>query len=234
MKNATKSNKVGGGFFSAIKNKLVVKYNSDDINVVRLRVTLGWLALLLPWIVSLTLWQIPDSISATYYTYESGPLFMIILGSCAILLTAYKGYERVDDILNTVAGCFGLMICMFPCNNPDLAYVGTFQIPTNISKYIHNGSAVVFFGLLAINSLFLFTKHGAGEMTAKKKKRNIIYKICGIGMIASFALFILPDFYAKTWLIETIALFFFGLSFLTKSNVYKFLFAEESPTVTGE
>jgi hypothetical protein len=42
---------------------------------------------------------------------------------------------------------------------------------------------------LAYNSFFLFTK-SSGEMTSNKKKRNIIFKVCGIGMVASFALLI--------------------------------------------
>lgn len=41
-------------------------------------------------------------------------------------------------------------------------------------------SAIIFFGLLAYNSFFLFTK-SSGVMTDKKKKRNIIYRVCDIG-----------------------------------------------------
>ena len=41
-------------------------------------------------------------------------------------------------------------------------------------------SAIIFFGLLAYNSFFLFTK-SSDVMTDKKKKRNIIYRVCGIG-----------------------------------------------------
>lgn len=196
------------------------------INTVRLRCMLGWLGLLLPWIVVLLLWMFPASISATYYTYESGPVFMIILGSSSFLLISYKGYDRFDDLLNTFAGCFGLMICLFPCCNEELTYVGTFQLPVNISSIIHNASAVGFFACLSFNSLFRFTKHGNQPITENKKKRNIIYTICGIGMIASFSMFLLPDFHIKVWLIEAVALFFFGISFLTKADHYKWLFCD--------
>lgn len=199
---------------------------NKDVDVSRLRCILGWLAILLPWIVSILVGKIPASISATYYDPRSITSFMIILGASSILLIAYRGYELIDDIVNTVAGCFGLMICLFPCMMSGVDRVGTFQLPVKISSIIHNGSAVVFFGLLAFSSMFLFTK-SSGEMTDKKKKRNIIYRVCAIGMVGSFALFLLPSFYIRTWLIETIALFFFGMSFLTKSNVYKFLFAED-------
>lgn len=101
-------------------------------------------------------------------------------------------------------------------------------MPVVISGWIHNISAVVFFGLLAYNVLFLFTKSG-GEMTANKKKRNLIYKICGIGMmVALLAIVVVAIFniWAGTWAVEAVALFFFGIAFLTKADVYPWLFCD--------
>jgi hypothetical protein len=67
-------------------------------------------------------------------------------------------------------------------------------------------------------------------MTDKKKKRNIIFKVCGWGMVASLA-FIIPvsllDIWGGTWAVEAIALAFFGISWLTKSQIYPWLFAEK-------
>ena len=177
----------------------------------------------MPWIVSLILWRIPQSISATYYTH-AGAVFMIILGACSVFLMFYDGYDKVDDILNTIAGIFGLLICLFPCGY-DAERVGTFQTPVSISSAIHNISAVVFFVILAYVSLFQFTKSN-GNMTEKKKKRNVIYRVCGVGMIASFAILLLSSFYIQTWLTEMFALSFFGISWLTKANAYKWLFAD--------
>lgn len=192
-------------------------------NVKRLRCFISWLAFSLPWMLVLILGYFPRSISETYYTH-AGAVFMIIVGSASILLMYYDGYDRVDDIINTIAGMFGLLICLFPCEH-EAEKVGTFQIPVEVSAVIHNISAVVFFAILAYVSLFQFTKSG-GDMTENKKKRNAIYRVCGIGMMASFALFLLPDFYIKTWLIEMLALSFFGISWLTKANAYKWLFAD--------
>jgi hypothetical protein len=45
-------------------------------------------------------------------------------------------------------------------------------------------------------------------------------------MISSFLLLLLPDFHIKIWLVETIALFFFGISFLTKADIYPWLFCD--------
>lgn len=195
------------------------------INTTRLRCTIGWLGALLPWIVVLLLGYFPASISETYYTYQAGPVFMIVLGSASFLLFSYKGYEKIDDIVNSIAGLFGLLICLFPCEW-SYEFVGTFQIPLAISVCVHYISAVGFFILLAYNSLFLFTK-SSGEMTHYKKARNIIYRVCGFGMVGAFCLLLLPNFHIRTWLVETVALFFFGISFLTKANHYSWLFAEK-------
>ena len=195
------------------------------IDTLRLRAMIGWLGMLLPWIVVLLVQYFPRSISATWYTNACTP-FMIILGAASILLICYKGYSLVDDVLLTCSGIAGLLICLFPCSIPEISgEVGTFLIDSKISSMIHNVSAVIFFALLSYNSFFLFTKT-SGDMTRNKKIRNIIYRICGIGMIGSFALFLLPYFYIKTWLVETIALFFFGVSFLTKADIYPWLFCD--------
>ena len=195
------------------------------INTVRLRVMLGILAMALPWIVALLYGGIPASISATYYVAQCITPFMIILGSASILLMSYRGYTKLDDIILTLAGIMGLMICLFPTANNMFTLVGTFQVPVKISSMIHNISAIAFFGLLAYNSLFLFTK-SSGEKTKKKKIRNIIYIICGIGMIAAFGILLLPSFPCRIWVVETIALSFFGISFLTKADVFPFLFCD--------
>jgi hypothetical protein len=193
-------------------------------NIKKLRCFVGCLALALPWIVVLVLGCFPKSISATYYT-EARDVFMIILGACSVMLMYYDGYDKKDDILNTIAGVLGWFICLFPCYIENVQVVGTFRCPIMLSMIIHNVSAVVFFVILAYVSLFQFTKSN-GNMTENKKKRNIIYRVCGVGMIASFGILLLPSFYIQIWLTEMFALSFFGISWLTKANAYKWLFAD--------
>jgi hypothetical protein len=204
------------------------------INTKRLRCIIGWLGMLLPWIVliqSLVFgYKFPNSISATYFRDTCITPFMIILGSAGILLFTYDGYDKVDDVLNTFAGIFGLGICIFPCGATAAPLAGTFQLPTATSNTIHMISAIGFFGILAYNSLFQFTK-GVQNPTANKKKRNVIFRICGIGMIVSFILLPLTSYGIikiphVVWVIETIALTFFGISWLTKANRYRWLFAD--------
>lgn len=202
------------------------------LNTIRLRALIGWLGMLLPWIVVLLIGYIPQSISATWYT-NACTVFMITLGSASFLLISYKGYEKIDDILLTCSGIAGLGICLFPCSVSEFpGKVGTFLIDSQVSNIIHFVCAIIFFGLLAYNSFFLFTK-GAGQMTRKKKIRNIIYRVCGVGMIGSFAIMLLPSFRIQVWLTETIALFFFAISFLTKADIYPWL-ACDTPYIESE
>jgi hypothetical protein len=208
-----------------------------------LRCWIGWLGMSLPWIVLILSimygYGFPDSISATYYLPTCITPFMIILGVAGSFLCYYRGYDKKDDIICTIAGVFGLGICIFSCGTgklperwtaiADLTKVGTFQINPGLSGILHNICAIGFFMLLAYNSLFLFTKSN-GEVTDNKKKRNLIFRICGFGMIASFVLLIpanILGWWGATWVVETIALTFFGISWLTKADRYPWLFADK-------
>lgn len=214
------------------------------INILKLRKILGWLGVALPWITA-ALYMVfeaasfvfPHSISATYHVASCVAPFMIILGSAGILLICYDGYDKLDKTICTIAGTLAIIICLFPCQDlPNATLmdpsqrVGTFQIPAGISQWIHNITAISFFTLLAYNSYFLFTK-STGEPSPEKKKRNIIFRVCGIGMVASFILLpplLLLGVPCAFWIVEAIALVFFGISWLTKSQCYTWLFKDKN------
>lgn len=115
------------------------------------------------------------------------------------------------------------MIVIFPCKCSVAGeLVGFFQLPVNISHIIHCTSAVLFFILLSINSMFLFTL--GGNETRNKKIKNIIFRVCAVGMICALVLMPLPiKFFAKTFIIEAIALTFFGVSWLVKGEIFGLL-----------
>ena len=206
---------------------------SKDLWLKRIRNYAGFLGGILPWIsllgAAIVHWNKPFepgfwsnlSISETYYIT---PALTGILTAASIVLMCYDGYNLKDSLVTTLSGVFGLLIVLFPCRcaiSPDI--VGFFQLPVVTSNIIHCTAAVIFFCLLAYNSLFLFTKTD-GNVTKQKKKRNIVYRICGIGMLAIMALMIIPvDFFAKTWFVEMGALTFFSFSWLTKGGAFGFL-----------
>ena len=206
---------------------------SKDLWLKRIRNLAGFLGMILPWIsligaiivsnttgVPAEFWP-TLSISATYYIC---PALTGILTAASVVLMCYDGYSLRDNIVTTISGVFGIMIVLFPCAcTVSGEMVGFFQLPVAISNTIHCASACAFFILLSINSLFLFTL-GEKEPTKQKKIRNIIYRVCGIGMICALILMVLPvSFFAKTFVVEAIALTFFGISWLVKGQVFGIL-----------
>lgn len=205
------------------------------INTKQLRCTIGVLGMLLPIIVVILSiaygFKFPDSISSTYFRDTCIAPFVMILGSAGILLFCYRGYDTADNVINTIAGVLAWGICLFPCGATTAQFAGTFRLPTSLSNKLHIICAIGFFGILAYNSLFQFTK-GMAFPTDEKKKRNVIFRVCGVGMIASFVLLPLAVYDIiriphVVWVIEALALFFFGVSWLTKANCISWLFADK-------
>lgn len=155
------------------------------------------------------------SISVTYYIT---PALSIVLGACSVFLMCYRSYEKIDTVINTLSGIFGLLIILFPCKNPyGFNYVGFFQIPVTVSNIIHLSSAVIFFLLLVFNIYFLFTK-------GHSRSRNNIYYSCSYIMLGSMILYVilkllklLPDW--SVMLLESILLLCFGFAWLVKGRV---------------
>lgn len=188
---------------------------------------LPWLSLFSAWLYGLITGGLTDtfwkdfSISATYYC---SPALTGVLTAASIVLMCYKGYEPIDEIVTTLSGVFGIFIVLFPCLcDLSTEHVGFFQINCNLSHIIHCISATTFFCLLAFNSLFLFTKTD-GNRTDRKKIRDIIYRVCGIGMLCVMIFIPLPiHFPMKVWWVEMIALTFFATSWLVKGGYFWFL-----------
>lgn len=94
------------------------------------------------------------------------------------------------------------------------------------SHIIHTVCAALFFMLLSFNSLFLFTRSGAVQ-TPRKKIRNIIYKICGWGMLGLEIVFLItriakaPGY--SVMILEILLLSLFGFSWLVKGEAFPFL-----------
>ena len=205
---------------------------SKELWIKRVRNICGLLGGLLPFIAIFSVLLIKDrpehalySISATYYL---SPALAGVLTAASIVLMCYDGYSLIDNIITTISGVFGIGIVLFPCsvgwhNSTDA--VGFFQIAMHTSNMIHCFCASVFFVLLAFNSFFLFTKtDDFNSMTDGKKKRNKVYRICGLGMLVFMILQVLsvvisfiPGWF--TMINEIALLFFFAVSWLTKGGL---------------
>jgi len=206
------------------KDPRLISYNT-------LRIIIGWLGILLPAAMIVVNWvfgcrTLQDSNSHYYYTV-SGNLLTGILCAVAMFLIAYKGLDN-DHIFTMIAGFCALGIAMFPTNNTSADSCAIFDLPPHdLRRSLHNIFAAIFFGTLAYISLFIFTK-SKGYKTKQKQKRNVVYKVCGIIILASIALIALYFFFDKDddygkykpvfWL-EWTALIAFGASWLVKGGL---------------
>jgi hypothetical protein len=160
------------------------------------------------------------SMSGYYYTDVRG----ILVGSlCAIgvFLFAYSGYDRWDNLLTNSAGIFAIGVALFP------------TAPVNPSArgrdigYVHLTCAGLLFAVLAVIALWQFTKtEPRTERTAQKKKRDLVYRTCGI--VIALCLVLVPieslvigapiqRFHPLLWL-EAVAVVAFGIAWLVKGQ----------------
>lgn len=210
------------------------KVTSPVISYKNLRRLIGILGMSLPLVCylggrlfsSLTL---QSSISFYYYTNVRDP-FVGLLVVVGMFMVTYQGYEAIDDLVSSVTGFAALGIAIFPClfSETSILSVGFFQIAPKISNIVHLSSASVFFVLLAINSIFLFTlTDKSKEMSDNKKKRNKIYIACGGIIILCIATLVIIELTMNEatidrlsilfWL-ETVMLNAFGISWLVKGE----------------
>lgn len=173
---------------------------------------------------------IQGSISGYYYT-NMRDFFVGLLCIVALFLISYQGYERIDNIIGNTSGLSALGMLLFPTSmfSGKIEKVGIFLIDDHISEYIHLTFGTIFFLALSFNAIFLFTRRHSHKLSKEKKHRNLIYRICGSIMFISivcmliYTLFLRHTFLAKIYpvlILESIALFAFGVSWLIKGNTF--------------
>jgi hypothetical protein len=152
-----------------------------------------------------------------------GPAFIMMLASIASFFLVYTGHSKLDRGLGITAGIACLITAIFPVTS-DIVFI----------KIAHIVGAGIFFMSVSFFSLFLFTKTDPKkEMTNAKKKRNIVYRVCGILMLTFFGLVILDSILGavipafKVWaenvaitlILESLLLWAFGVSWFVKGYV---------------
>ncbi len=183
--------------------------------------------------------EVQGSIS-TYYHTNMRNIFVGYNCAVALFLFAYRGHDWRDNLAGYL-GCIAVLgVAFLPCTlsepgQPCLLPVSN-QNPL-IGK-LHNLSALIYFTILIVYSLLLFPKTHmdmvTGEkrfMARQKRRRNVVYYICGSIMTASLLLIIvymgflenlypsLRDLDPIFWL-ESLVLLSFGTSWLTKGQLF--------------
>ena len=207
-------------------NDLVISY-------MRLRQTLGIVALLLPFGLALGAWraeQLPwlDSISAYYYT-RMRDVFVGTMFTVGIFLYCYRGHDRQDNVLCTIAGVAAAGIGLFPMApaysevllrlHPDIEHPNCY-VPTGPIGY-HMYAVATFFAIMAYMAMFRFTKTDQVRLTREKRARNRIYIACGTIMVVCFVWIGVLKWHAKEARIvvpEAGAVIAFAIAWLTKGQ----------------
>lgn len=207
----------------------------------------GVIAVTLPFVLAVADWliegqEIRGSISAYYYG-RPGSWFVGCLFALAVFFLSYDYRPRPDRIadnwLSNVASVMAIGVALFPTpSNGSSATGGAQAIGT-----IHLLCAAVLFVLLAVFSLYQFTKT-RGEVTStttwgekflrlfrteprflermspRKRSRNRVYRACGwvivlciIGVIVNN----IGDLGLLFWF-ESVAVMAFGISWLVKGG----------------
>lgn len=191
-----------------------------EINQYTIKFLIGLVAFLLPAVeVILSLGAI-TSISESYWypdSYWSRNVFVGSLFAIAALLAGYNGTSSKQLWFSKVAALSAILIANFPCKCGNSAH--------EILKGVHGVSAGVLFAVLTWFCWDFIQRAKTKLHDVRKtaaRRRIVIYKACGIGMLAAIALFVahfllFPDDESLILWGETFGLVSFGLSWLTAS-----------------
>ncbi len=211
--------------------------SSFIISYLNLRIGLGFVGFFLPIILIIGSFifgncsQIQPSISHYYYTVM-GNYFVGSLCAVAMFLFFYKGYDKTDSIVANIAGVCALLVAFFPTDPASNSLCQFVSNNRNGSvNAIHYTAAALLFSSFAFFCLVLFTKTDATHaMSAHKKIRNKIFVCCGIIITVCVVLLAVYNIigslhniiekYKPTLILESIALFAFGLSWIAKGEMF--------------
>jgi len=212
-----------------------------DIDERMLRRIIGALGVALPvvlmvWGLFLSGWPPQDSLSS-YYSLRTRDAFVGILFVIGWFLFAYKGNEKMDNIAGYLACVFALCVALFPNSG------------NHWERIVHFSSATCLFLVLSFFSLFLFTKTkespkgfkhtvstfsfraalSGSSMTREKKKRNKVYIICGLVILACIILVGLYNFFLQNtaisdikpvFCLEWLMIWAFGFAWFIKGETF--------------
>ncbi len=177
-----------------------------------------------------------SSISDYYYSTVGG-IFTGTLSAVALFMFSYRGYPQRDEelipsdsFMTNLAGVCALGAVIFPASS-DFCLSDNIRsfVSSEIIGYAHYIFAGFFLMTLSLISLFNFRRSGKVEDFGKMPSHDF-YKYCGLIMLSSLVLILIYSLSLKgnfpvleryniTFILESIALLAFGLSWLKKGSV---------------
>ena len=170
------------------------------------------------------------SISAYYYTHM-GNYFVGALFALGVFFLSYNHRPlpdyKLDNLLSNVASAMAVGVALLPTASD----TGTASGGTKTVAVLHLACAGVLFVLLAVFSLFLFTKtDDPALISPAKRRRNRVYRTCGVIIVAALIAVVVAElakWHVLFWL-ESIMVVAFGVSWLVKGE-FLGLLADPTP-----
>lgn len=155
-----------------------------------------------------------DSLSHYYFVPGAGDVFVLSLAIVGVVLFAYRGENRIDARVASIAGLAACLVALFPTSglgcDPALTLeirqvakldkAGAFvphALPDWFSK-VHYGAAAFVLVALTYFAGWSFTRvlpgrdrDARGRLTPRKATRNTIYLLCAAAMAVGLAVFVL-------------------------------------------
>ena len=219
-----------------MKSNICQTVEDDIATFRRIRKTIGYLGMLLPFVLVLFSLipffntVIQQSVSAYYYT-NLREIFTGTLCAVSLFLIRYKGvsnpvFWKDDNRMTNLAGIMALGVALFPTNPVhccDKIYT-LIPVCARFLGYFHYIFAGVFFCTLAVISIWIFTIGQNHDVSVRIHflNENNIYRVCGY-MILGCVLLIplskaLNSFPCSTLIFEALSLVAFGVSWLVKGR----------------
>ncbi len=208
--------------------------NPYIISYLLLRKLIGFIGILLPVVLVIgsflsNKYTTPQPSISDYYFTNMGDVFVGNLCAVSLFLFCYKGYDYRDNITANLAAVFAVFVALFPTKTDlDREHLSIID-SEEVANYIHFIAATLFFSCLAFFSLYLFRLPRENKLfTARKRTRNKVYFTCGVIIIVCIlliGLFLKVKYieamfepYYPVIMLETIALWAFGFSWLVKGE----------------
>jgi hypothetical protein len=187
--------------------------------------------------------SIPLGSISVYYYERTGGYFVGSLFALAVFFLSYdirpRAGRTADNLLSSFASAMAVGVALLPTSSAGSSAQGGAKVVGTI----HLVCAATLFGLLAIFSLYQFTKTAgevtsqtpwrerlmrifrtapghAAKMTSNKRQRNTVYRVCGwiiVVCIAMVGVSNLADLDLLFWC-ESVAVIAFGVSWLVKGG----------------
>jgi hypothetical protein len=203
--------------------KLSFKPKEIDDHVLKL--TVGLVALGLPFLTSFLSANTIDSISDSYYHDGwTRDFFIGCLFAISSFMFAYNGDSLAEMILSKIVALAGLGVVLFPCHCGE---------PRSIGSDIHYTFAAIMFAVLACLCR-VFYKRAKAKGHRQAKWRSYIYAVCGTTIVIVIAVLGADNFTSAhaylglkhprlTFFGEWTGLVAFGISWLVASRALPFI-----------